>query len=157
MTLYHSNACLTTQPPKYLDIIVFRNNQPWCEALIFPAASVMEDSMRTCTHTERTCTHAHVPGACRACCPMHSERTCTHAHVPGASMASCPTHSERGHARMPTYLVLVGLAVALASLQLYLESFHADLEAVHRLDRSLGRRRVVEAHKACSERNDRTM
>ena len=57
---------------------------------------------------------------------------------------------------MHTYLVLVGLAVALASLQLYFESLHADLEAVHRLDRPLGRRRVVEAHKACSKRNEHT-
>ena len=102
---------------------------------------------------------AHVPGsASRDFCPTHTGGTWTHAHVPGASRACCWMHSERGHACMLTYLVvLVGLAVALASLQLYLESLHADLEAIHWLDRSLGRRRVVKTHKACRERNDRTM
>jgi len=51
-----------------------------------------------------------------------------------------------------TDLVLVGLAVTLASLQLHLESLHADLEAVHRLDGALGGRGVVVAHKPCITR-----
>lgn len=44
---------------------------------------------------------------------------------------------------------LVGAIGVLRPLQLHFESLHADLEAVHRLDGSLGTAWVVEAHKAC--------
>ena len=67
----------------------------------------------------------------------------THKHV--------HTHTPT-HRHACTHLVLVGLAVTLAPLQLHLETLHADLEAVHRLDGALGGRGVVVAHKACITR-----
>lgn len=42
---------------------------------------------------------------------------------------------------------LVGAVGVLWPLQLHLEPLHADLEAVHRLDGSLGTTWVVETHK----------
>lgn len=47
---------------------------------------------------------------------------------------------------------LVGAVGVLRPLQLHLESLHADLEAVHRLDGSLGTAGVVEAHEPCGGR-----
>ena len=44
---------------------------------------------------------------------------------------------------------LVGPVGILRPLQLHFEPLHADLEAVHGLDGSLGAARVVEAHEAC--------
>lgn len=55
---------------------------------------------------------------------------------PGLALAGC----GRG---------LVGAVGVLRPLQLHLESLHADLEAVHRLDGSLGAAGVVEAHEPC--------
>lgn len=64
--------------------------------------------------------------------------------------------SSPGVRRLPTscrsgggWPGLVGAVGVLRPLQLHFESLHADLEAVHRLDGSLGAARVVEAHKAC--------
>lgn len=59
----------------------------------------------------------------------------------------CP--SCRGGSGRPG---LVGAVGVLRPLQLHFESLHTDLEAVHRLDGSLGAAWVVEAHKTCGER-----
>lgn len=52
-----------------------------------------------------------------------------------------PTKGGRGR--------LVGFRRILGSFQLDLKPLHADLEAVHRLDRCLRARRIVIRHEAC--------
>ena len=48
----------------------------------------------------------------------------------------------------------VGPVGVLRAFQLHLQSLHADLEAVHRLDGGVRTRRVVETHKPCdTDRN----
>lgn len=47
----------------------------------------------------------------------------------------------------------VGAAGILWPLKLHFQTLHADLEAVHGLDGSLGTARVIEAHKACGAPN----
>ena len=48
-------------------------------------------------------------------------------------------------------LVLVGFTGVLWTFQLYFETFHSNLESVHRLDGSLSTRRIVKAYKTCHE------
>lgn len=64
---------------------------------------------------------------------------------PSPGVRHLPTSCRSGGGRPG----LVGAVGVLRPLQLHFESLHADLEAVHRLDGSLGAAWVVEAHKAC--------
>lgn len=58
-----------------------------------------------------------------------------------------PDTSEiRGAASFPPIRGLVGSIGVLRPLQLDLEPLHADLEAVHRLDRGLGASRIIERY-----------
>lgn len=65
-------------------------------------------------------------------------------HLSFPVCVGCPGHQDGGG-----WLGrgLVGAVGVLWPLQLHLEPFHADLEAVHWLDGSLGTTWVVEAHK----------